>query len=268
MENQTAKNVQISVIGANRMSRTLLPTLFRKEKKMRTRLLFLTLLLFLLTSAQATVIFNDGQAHNVDYQITEQVEVRNNPSTNKPTVLNLLSGSSFSLSVKAYDSSSTNLSGGSVYGSLQLYDYATAQISSGSITYQLMADGNNYIDFCGGNVGEFVIAYNSATVKMSGGSVGLGFRINYDSVVVIQGDNFLVNGQTVEYGEIKSLLGGSHFDEPTRSLSGMLSSGETLNTNFWIGQNGRIILEPIPEPATFLLLGLGIPILSGLRRNR
>jgi len=217
------------------------------------------------------VYFNDGNIHNVDYKILEQVEVGNDPTTNNPTALNLLQGSSTRLSVNNYDNSTTTLAGGSILGSLQLNDYASAQLLTGTISYQLMAYQNSTAVVDGGNIGEYIIVLNSANVEIFGGSIGSGIRVGQHSdnpiatfnAVTIYGRDFMVDGNPVEYGEFHSQLGGSLFKEPTRHVSGILSSGEELDTDFWVGQNGTILL--IPEPATLLLLGLGAVMLRKRR---
>jgi hypothetical protein len=68
----------------------------------------------------------------------------------------------------------------------------------------------------------------------------------------------------VSYGILTSILFGKYSDDPQRRLTGRWVNGDTFGVDFYIGNSASITL--VPEPATLLLLGLGVPILSGLRR--
>jgi hypothetical protein len=73
------------------------------------------------------------------------------------------------------------------------------------------------------------------------------------------------------WGNSQIIIYGSGFNYPYGTLtgSGLLTgtfpNGEPINIRFGVYESGRIVL--IPEPATLLLLVLGVPIISGLRRN-
>ena len=77
------------------------------------------------------------------------------------------------------------------------------------------------------------------------------------------GSDFAVDGQPVGYGELTSVYGGGWNNEPWRRLTGKLDNGDTIDNDFRIGYDAKIVLTP--EPATLLLLGLGAVM---VRRKR
>jgi hypothetical protein len=127
-------------------------------------------------------------------------------------------------------------------------------ISGGSVSYVLPRDFSQ-VDISGGTI-TWIYGVWSSQVNISGGTIGVygGFRPDAQSIIKIFGSDFTVDGQTVGYGELTSIFGGSYNDEPMRHLTGTLASGELINSVFYIGHDAKITL--VPEPATLLLLGL------------
>jgi hypothetical protein len=155
----------------------------------------------------------------------------------------------------AFDSSQVNMSGKtSAIGRFYIYGSSHASISSGILEYT-ETGFNGILDISGGTVSTLEIR-NSSQVNISGGIFATYLLPMDSSTVRIYGYNFAVDGVPVGYGQ----LNGSGV------LTGTLASGESINNLFSISQDAKIIL--VPEPATLLLLGLGWPIISRLRKKK
>jgi len=177
----------------------------------------------------------------------------------------------------AYDSSQVTMTGGTATGDLVAEGSSQVALSGGSVDGWLCAGGGSHVTMSGGSVRGLLSASNSSHVYFSGGSVGSvsafgnsyidfsGGSVDSDlvlddfAILTINGSNFAIDGDVVDYGEITSILGGYYGNESARRLTGSLLSGEFIDNDFRIGNYAKIIL--IPEPATFLLLGLGAVML-------
>jgi len=151
-------------------------------------------------------------------------------------------------------------------------DFAKGTIMGGTIE-RLLALDEGQVNIKGGQIGysSYLISmllYEDSKTTMSGGKifgpVYLGanpFWIE-NCMLTVEGDNFKINGLPVDYG--------NYFNtNPTYTdyyLTGTLRSGEQINNTIRLYDN--TVLYLVPEPATLLLLGLGVPILAGLRRKR
>jgi hypothetical protein len=136
-------------------------------------------------------------------------------------------------------------------------------VSGGAIGKGLSADSYSHVTICGGAIDGVLSAGEDSQVTLLGGSIGGELRTHWNGILTILGSDFAVDGTPFGYGELTSILGGWYDEEPYRNLTGILASGDLLANDFRIGQNARIVL--VPEPATFLLLGLGAVL---LRRKR
>jgi len=195
--------------------------------------------------------FLDGSTHNINYKINDDVWV-DYQAPGMQTTINWLNGASTCAAVchlAGFEDSRINIFGGSIGYALSAYDRSQVTMSGGSIS-----------SLVGGLVG----AFDSSQVTISGGT--LAFLLADDSgQVTIQGSDFAVDGKYFGYGKLTSTLGGPCSDEPYgRHLTGILPTGDMLDSDFKIGHDARIVL--VPEPATLLLLGLGGLML--LRRPR
>lgn len=261
--------------------------------------IWVTVVILCLASSQAMAWtqFKDGQIHNIDYQIDDDVWVdweapgmettvnlldgggiSNNLQGFEDSSINILGGSTYNLwaynssevtmsggsigkRLWAYDSSQVTMSGGSIGGDLWAYNSSQVNISGGSISW-LYPYESSQVTMSGGSVG-YLETYGSSQVTLSGGEIGGGLWLGDSATLTIHGLDFAIDGQPFGYGELTSIRGGDYGSEPYRHLTGMLASGDPLSNDFRIGQNAKIIL--VPEPATLLLLGLGAMILRKRR---
>ncbi|MHC4654055.1 MAG: PEP-CTERM sorting domain-containing protein [Planctomycetota bacterium] len=228
------------------------------------------------------VDFNDGGIYNIDYLITENVRVDYEASGMQTTV-NLLDGGILSSRnfLAAYENSYVNILGGILGGGLYAYGSSRVDVSAGTIWDDFWAYDSSQIAISGGQLIYDLKVYNSSYVVFSGGQILgemdvsdncrvdiLGGYISSEldfwdlAIVTIHGSNFAVDGQAFGYGELTSIFGASPGNEPDRRLTGTLVSGEPIDNHFYIGHDAKIIL--IPEPATIVLLALGI---FGLRKR-
>ena len=281
--------------------------------------------------AVATVVFDDGQTHNVDGDVEDDVDVRDDFFGNTTTV-NLKPGGNISYAflqkgdlrayekshvivcggaiahyLYAYDTSHVTLSsgsigsygmdrdgrliclqesqvtvsGGEIRGYLYAYDNSQVVVSAGLLGRSLQAFDNAHVDVWGGSIDGGVAAYGDSQVSISGGSIKHGssptwaliawhnsrvtvsgglidgiVRVGKEgetttSVMIFEGGDFAINGTPVGWGEYGT--GGRDFVHGT--LTGTLANGDSLDSEFYIYGDSRIVLTP--EPATLSLLALG-----------
>jgi hypothetical protein len=109
------------------------------------------------------------------------------------------------------------------------------------------------------------MSYDSSTVTVSGGTVlGAGLNATGSSMMTVIGRDFAVDGDPVPFGLIEAMFG---------DLSGVYPSGEAFLVYFRHNgldgfYTGTIVLAPIPEPSTTLLLAFGLMALAAGRRRR
>ena len=71
-----------------------------------------------------------------------------------------------------------------------------------------------------GGSSRYLRAYSSGQITLSGGSVESDFVLESNSLLIIAGSNFFIEGTPVGYGSITSILGGPANNEPYRRLTG------------------------------------------------
>jgi hypothetical protein len=191
-----------------------------------------------LPKAQATVVYNDGRIHTVNWAIYDTVVVRNSPLS-QPTTLNVVPGGVI-IYLYVYNSSQVNISGGSIDHFLWARDNSQVSMSSGYIRYYLDGCDSSQVNISGGLIDGDLGAYNYSQVTMSGGLIHNWLEAYDYSLLTIDGSGF-----NYPYGT----LTGSGY------LTGTLASGDLINNSFRTYGAGRIVL--VPEPATLLLFGLG-----------
>lgn len=117
--------------------------------------------LCLLESAPATIVFNDGQVHDIDWLIDTHVEVRNSP-LGKATTINLL----------------TN---GIIHGELCVYDHSQANVLGGILTSGLLTN-------------------DDSRALVTGGALNYCLFVNHNSITTFQGNGFEIDGAPASYG--------------------------------------------------------------------
>jgi len=165
-----------------------------------------------------------------------------------------ISGGSIQNTSYAYDNSQVIISGGLMGAGLLTSDNSQVIISGGSMPNSLLTYGNSQIIISGGEILD-LFAHDYSQVTVSGGSIENSIWAGRDSwdnnncTISFVGNNFAINGISIDYGEY------NRQDWISGTLTGTLANGDFLNNEFYIYGDSRIVL--IPEPATLLLLGLG-----------
>jgi len=147
-----------------------------------------------------------------------------------------------------------NLYAGSV-GDFGLTGNAWLQMSGGTVTGGIQASNTSRVDITAGIINGNVSGNFSSQIYIHGADIGGNLRGERNAILWIYGSNFAIDGITLGFGEITSTLGGGYYNEPYRRLTGTLANGDSINSDFRLGQTSKIVL--IPEPATLLLFGLG-----------
>lgn len=206
-----------------------------------------------------------------------------------------MSGGEIMYDLCAYENSQANISGGSIGGYLWAWDNSQVNFSGGEIIYDLCAYSDRQLNISGGSIGRGLItgdiglvnitggsigsdswayalwAYNNSQVNISGGSIG-GYLWTWDSSQVsITGGSI---GDLYVRSNSQITIDGSGFNYPYGTitgdgrLTGTLASGDPIDSYFSTDPYAYARILLVPEPATLLLLGFGVPIISGLRRKR
>lgn len=229
-----------------------------------------------LQKADGMVVFNDGQTHTIDYVIDDQVEVEDSTFFLEPTTVNFVQGGDATGEVRVNENSVVNVMGASLTSALAVWDTAQGNLFDGYIPRVSLLDRaifnmhggtmgtnlyGNYqscITVSGGHVQGNVSSTIDSSVSISGGTFDGYLHAGDNGLLTIIGSDFAVDGQPAPFGQ--------YVGEREGILTGVLANGDLIDNWYYGTQNGTLIL--IPEPATLLLLGLGVPILSGLRRKR
>ena len=224
------------------------------------------------TAEDITVVFDDGQTHDIDYWINNEsqynsviVEVRDSNSTGQFTTVNLLNNGQIEDQLFACDKSRVNVSGGEIGGFLFALDNSRIVCSDGIISRGLIVCNRSRVTISGGTIGMGIRplwTYDNSRVTISGGRIGdlwichnsrvtisggwidgtihVGRGYSKESVVKFIGSDFAVDGTAVGYGRIDT--GGEESIHGT--LTGILAGGEDLDNEFYIYGDSSILLAP------------------------
>jgi hypothetical protein len=260
-----------------------------------------------LPEAQATVVFNDGGTHTVDWAIYDYVWVRNS-TLSQPTTLNLATGGFISQCLDIYDSSRANVSGGSIHHSLDAYDSSQVNISGGSFGGSLIADfssqvrisgvsideslfayKNSQVSISGGSIHHSLIAYEYSQVSISGGSISEDLLASGNNQVSISGGSIggglnvyafsqanisggSIGGGLYALNSSQITIYGSGFNYPYGTLTGRGLLTGTLASGEIINNAFYVYSNArivlVPEPSTLSILALGGLVLCRFRCSR
>ena len=275
-------------------------------KKKNLFLIALLILCLNAIPAYSTVDFCDGKIHNIDYYISDSASVDQGNSANTTfnllpngIVLNRLygynrsqinvSGGELRSDLLTYHDNQTSIFSGSIGAGIYTYDNSRVTIWDGSIEggahlysdSQLILNGgaigglvprdNSQVTIWGGVNNGALNAWGNSEIAVYGGSTARDIYAGVDSgdhsQITLIGSSFTVDGISVGYGTLYSVMGQAWVDETTRHLTGILANGNLIDNDFYISGQSSIVLAPmpVPEPTTLLLLGLGAMM---LRRKR
>jgi hypothetical protein len=244
--------------------------------------------------ANGTVIFNDGAIHNIDYLISDYVEVRNS-SLGNPTTVNFLSGCEIQgSSLSIWDSSRINFFGGNISPNLYAHDNSIMTLSGGMSLTEVQAYSNSQIIMTAGGIGKSLNAFGNSKISVTGGSCQYIQAADYGVIDITGGyvscaqagssyGRITISGGVTDYGPtvdrlVAGGLGGLitivgndfHTNGPwngyceitgpsSGKLYGTLLNGVSIHSDYDVVGNSKIAL--VPEPATLLLFGFGVMML-------
>lgn len=132
----------------------------------------------------AAVVYNDGGVHDIDFPISDTVEVWDFAS--QPTTVNLLAGGIIALDLNTYNTSKANISVGYIGRYLGVYNSSQVAISGGIIKVRIGATNNCQLFISGGSVPK-VWAGENSQVTISGGLIANELVVSASSQVIISG---------------------------------------------------------------------------------
>jgi hypothetical protein len=140
--------------------------------------------------------------------------------------------------IQLFDNSHLTASTGTGLWNVDLHNNSTFTLSGGFLI-GVEARDESFVEIIDGDVMD-ITASGFSTIEISGGTIGDIFA-DESSLIVINGLDF-------NYGY-------GYITDTTGFLTGILSSGEMIETNFERYGDAQILI--VPEPAALLLVGIG-----------
>jgi formylglycine-generating enzyme required for sulfatase activity len=228
-----------------------------------------------LPKADATIYLDDGEIHDVNYPVNDEVWV-DWDSPGMETTVNWLEGASMGLNLRhlrAYEDSRINIAGGSLDEDMYAFDRSLVTVNDGRIrglevyneaqvnivggtmngviahdnSEVIILDSDRRMGGRGNGIGR-IYCYEESRATVSGGTIGP-ILVFDESVLTLIGSDFSINGESVGYGQ--------YFSDPRiTNIEGTLANGDSLFSRCSILDNSSIILAPVPEPATVEMVAI------------
>ena len=154
-------------------------------------------------------------------------------------------------------SSNATIGEGNVYSSVDIEgDSTTVEMTGGSVG-QMVVSGSSALDMSGGEILDSLSVRDSATANISGGSISELFAIEL-SVIKLHG-----------FDVVHHATGGKWDDG---KITGKWLDGTGFDISFYnsghFGNDTFSHLKILPEPATLILMGVGLTLIRTRRCSR
>lgn len=212
--------------------------------------MMLIIILIISSNVYGTVWFDDGQEHDVDYEIDvvgHQVYILNDSFWDDPTTVNLIEDGILR-SVYTMDDSRLNILGGTANGAMA-WDNSHIYVQSGIVNGFLVTRQYASCTVDGGvfnSIGIQVIEHSTLEIYNGIFNFDENDKMQVSGTVTIHGYGFNVNDRPVSNGVYTGVEG---------ILTGYLVGGDAVNIPFDVNNGAKLIL--VPEPCSLILISVG-----------